>query len=80
MMNNFQMPAQLIQMLKGGDPKQIAMNMLQKNAKGNPMLENLMNLANNGDNAAIEQVCRNVIRSKGMDPDELMKNFQSQWQ
>lgn len=77
MMNNFQMPAQLIQMLKGGDPKQIAMNMLQKNAKGNPMLENLMNLANNGDNAAIEQICRNALRSKGYDPDELMKNFQS---
>lgn len=76
-MNNF--PVQLIQMLKGGNPQQVAMNFLQQNSKGNPMLENLMGMMNNGDSAGIEKVCRNVIKSKGYDPDELMKNFQSQW-
>lgn len=78
-MNNFQMPTQLLQMLKNGNPQQIAMNLLQQNAKGNPMLENLMNLANKGDNAAVEEICKNVIRSKGYNPDELMNNFKNQF-
>lgn len=70
---------QLVQMIKCGNPKQIAMNLLQQNAKGNPMFENLISLSNNGDNAAIEQICKNIIRSKGMNPDELMEQFQSQF-
>lgn len=78
-MNNMQFPTQLIQMIKGGNPQQIAMNLLQQNAKGNPILENIMTFANKGDDAAVEEICKNVIRSKGMDPDELMKNFQSQF-
>lgn len=76
-MNN---PLQLIQMLKkSGNPQQMALNMLQQNCNGNPMLENLVNMANNGDGAGVEQVCRNIIKSRGMDPDELMKNFQGQF-
>lgn len=78
-MSNFNIPPQIMQMLKSGNPQQIAMNFLQQNSPGNPMLENILNLANNGDMAGVETVCKNVIRSKGLDPDELMKNFQSQW-
>lgn len=74
-----QMPMQLIRMLKSGDPQQIAMNMLQQNAKGNPMLENIVDLANNGDSVGVEQVCRNIIKSKGYDPDELMNNIKNQF-
>lgn len=75
-MNNI---IQLIQMVKNGNPQQIAMNLLQQNAKGNPMFENLINLTNNGDMAAVEQICKNIIRSKGMDPDKMMEQFQSQF-
>lgn len=78
-MNNMQFPTQLIQMLKGGNPQAIAMNLLQQNCKGNPMMENIMNLANQGDGAAVTEVCKNIIRSKGMDPDELMNNFKNQF-
>lgn len=78
-MNNFQIPPQLMQMLKGGNPQQIAMGFLQQNTKGNPMMENLFSLANKGDGEAVEKICRNIIKSKGYDPDELMKNFQSQF-
>lgn len=78
-MSNFQMPIQLMRMLKGGNPQQIAMNLLQQNSNGNPMLENLLNLANDGNNAAVEQVCRNILTSKGYNPDELMKSIQDQF-
>lgn len=78
-MNNFNIPPQLMQMLKGGNPQQVVMSLLQQNSKGNPMFENIVNLANNGDCAAVEEICKNAIRSKGLDPDEMMKKFQSQF-
>lgn len=74
------LPPQFLQMIRGGNPQQIAMDFLQQNSAGNPMLQNILDLANKGDGAAVEQVCRNVLKSKGYDPDELMKSFQSQWQ
>lgn len=78
MMNNFRISPQLIQAMKGVNPQQFAMNLLEKNAQGNPMLENILQLANNGDQAAVEQICKNAIRAKGYDPDELMTQFQNQ--
>lgn len=78
-MNNFQMPTQLINMIKGGNPQEIALNMLSGKAKGNPMLENLLNMANNGDGEAVTAMCKNILRSKGYNPDELYNQFQSQF-
>lgn len=78
MMNNFKIPFQLLKMLKGGNPQQVAMSMLQQNCKGNPMLENIATLANQGNGEAVTEVCKNIIKSKGLDPDELMRNFQNQ--
>ena len=78
-MNNFQISPQLIQMLKNGNPQQIVMGFLQQNAKVNPMMENLANMASSGNEAGVIQLCKNLIRSRGMDPDELMKNFQSKF-
>lgn len=75
-MNNFNLPPQLLQMLKGGNPQSVAMNMLQQNAN-NPMMQNLLNLANQGNGAGVETICRNILKSKGYDPDELMKEFQN---
>lgn len=72
-MNNM---SQLIQMVKNSNnPQQMAINMLRQNSKGNPMLENLINLASNGNTSGVEEVCRNILRSSGYDPDELMNQF-----
>lgn len=79
MMNNFQIPPQILNMIKGGgNPQQIAMSMLSNKAKGNPMLENLLNMVNNGNEEGITTICKNILKSKGYDPDELMKNIQNQ--
>lgn len=80
MMNNFQTPMQLIQLMRGGNPQQIAMNLLSQNAKGNPMLENVLNLASNGDpNGQVETIVRNICKQKNLDPDELMRTVRSQF-
>lgn len=76
-MNNMQISTQLIQMLKGGDPQQILLNMLQQNA--NPMAQNIIGLMNNKDQKGIEQLARNICESKGIDADELMNNVKNQF-
>lgn len=74
-MNNI--PIQLIQMLKGGDPRQIAMNMLGQNS--NPMAKNALDMINNGDINGLENICRNICKSRNIDIDELMKNIKNQF-
>ena len=52
----FQMnPMQLIGMLKNsGNPQQMIITMLEQCAQGNPVMENLINLAKNNDTKSIE--------------------------
>lgn len=68
---------QMINMLKGGNPQQIAMNMLQQKMGTNPMLNNVFNLANAGDVKGIEDVARNLARAKGVDIDSLYNQVAS---
>lgn len=78
-MSNFNLPPQLIQMFKGGNPQQTIMGMLQQNTKGNPMMENVMGMMNNGNSKGVEQIARNLCKSRGIDPDEAFKQIQSQF-
>lgn len=68
---------QMINMLKGGNPQQIAMNMLQQRMGTNPMLNNVFNLANSGDVKGIEDVARNLAKAKGVDIDSLYNQLTS---
>ena len=73
-MNN---PIQMLKMMMGkSTPQQMVMNMMGNN---NPMVNNLMNMAKNGDNKGIENFARNICKEKGMDFDkefqDFMKNF-----
>ncbi len=69
---------QLLQMFKGGNPQQIAMNMLQQRSGNNPIFQNVMNMVNNGDMSGVEQVARNICKEKGIDADQLMNQVQQQ--
>jgi hypothetical protein len=69
-------PAQLIQMIKQGqNPQQLLMNILEGQAKSNPMSANLLELAKKGDSASIEQIARNLCQSKGIDFDKEFSSF-----
>ena len=74
-MNNIS--PQLIQMLKkGGNPQQMLMGILRNNS--NPMAENIIGLMNQNDSKGIEAIARNLCASRGINPDELLKNIQNQ--
>lgn len=74
-------PMQLIQMLRGNqNPQQMMLQMLQQNAKGNPILENALEKVQNGDYQGLEQIAQNVCKERGLDYNQTMnglaKNFQ----
>lgn len=77
MTNNFQIPPQLIQMMKGGgSPQQILSSML--NGRNDGVSQNILNMMNTNNGNGIETLARNLCKSRGIDPDELMKNVQNQ--
>ena len=72
-------PIQLIQMIKGGqNPQQLVMNILQQKSQNNPILNNAMNLAQNGDASALQALARNLAAQRGLDFDKEFANFKSQ--
>ena len=74
-MNN---PMQLINMLKGiKSPKDAVINMVKSN--NNPMVKNLVEMAENGNSKGVEEFARNLYAQQGRDFDkefnDFMKNF-----
>lgn len=58
-------------MLKGMTPKGIVKQL----AGNNPMLGNLINMAEKGDNQVVETFARNVLKERGLNYDEELKKF-----
>lgn len=74
-MNN---PMQFMNMLKGiKNPKDAVINIIKSN--NNPMVQNLVEMAEKGDSQGIENFARNMLKEQGRDFDaemnEFMKNF-----
>lgn len=56
------------------NPQQI-INKMMPQIQNNPILSNALNLAQKGDDKAVEQIARNVCQSRGIDFDSAFKNF-----
>ena len=70
------MALQILQMIKSGaNPQQLIMQYLQKEMSNTPIGQNLLNMAQKGDGAGIEQVARNIMTSKGLDYDKEFNAF-----
>ena len=73
-------PIQLIQMLKSGqNPQQLIMNIFQQNVNSNPILQNAINLAQNGNTTALEMIARKLAQEKGLNYDKEFSNFEQQY-
>lgn len=69
-------PINLIKMMNGKmNPQQIAMNLLGQN--NNPMINNLIKMANDGNQKGVEDFARNLFKGQGRDFDKEMSNFMS---
>ena len=70
-MNN---PMQFMNMLNGiKKPKDVVINMIKSN--NNPMVKNLVEMAEKGDNEGIEKFARNMFKEQGRDFDSEIKQF-----
>lgn len=67
---------QIIQLIKGGqNPQQLVMQILQQQAQNNPMGANLLELIKNNKTADVEQIVRNLAKTKGIDFDTEFNSF-----
>ena len=70
-------PMQIIQMIKGGsNPQQLIMSFFQQ--QNNPMANNLLQMAQNGNTSGIEQIARNMCAQRGLDFDKEFNSFKQQ--
>ena len=70
-MNN---PMQFMNLLNGiKNPKDAVINMIKSN--NNPMIKNLVEMAEKGDNEGIEKFARNIFKEQGRDFDSEIKQF-----
>ena len=59
-------PKMLIQMIRqGNNPQQLMLSVLQGRAYNNPLGQNLLNLAQQGNAAEIEKIVRNLYTQQG---------------
>jgi hypothetical protein len=71
-------PMQLIQMIKGGsNPQQLLMGILQQQGNNNPILNNVMRLAQSGNASGLEMLARNLAAQRGLDFDKEFANFKN---
>ena len=59
------------------NPKQMALQMLEKEAQVNPTFAQLLTLAYNNDTKGIEQMVRGLLESQGVDYDKEFNSFYS---
>lgn len=67
-MNN---PIEFIKAIK--NPQEFVMNMVSTNS--NPMLKNLVEMAQKGDRKGLEQFATNMFKEQGKDFNEIMNLF-----
>lgn len=69
-------PTQIIKSLMGKmNPEQVVMQMIGNNT--NPMITNLIQMAQKGDSKGIEEFARNYFRERNMDFDTEFSKFMS---
>lgn len=71
-MNNM---IQFMNVMKQGNPQQIAMNMLEENAKNNPFFANILELVKKGDKKEVEDIVKNMAKEKGIDFEKEFNSF-----
>lgn len=70
-------PMQMLQnfIMKGFSPQKIVEQM----TGSNPMMSNLMKMANAGDTSGVENFARNMFKEKGRDFDKEFSEFRSKF-
>lgn len=73
-MNNLSM-MQLLSMLKTGNPEQVATQIIKKNFSSDPLMQNLLKMANEGNTQGLQQFATQFFQSQGTNLNSEMNNL-----
>lgn len=68
-------PMHLMAMLKRGNPRWVAMQIVQQNYPNDPTAQNLIQMAERGDTQNLEKVVGNMLGAQGKDFSAEMQNL-----
>lgn len=72
-------PINIFQMMKAG-PKQFIQQMMGNNQiMRNPMVQNVMQMAQQGNMRGVEQMARNLCKEKGLNADEVFNQVKGKF-
>ena len=73
-------PINLFQMMRGG-PQQVLQQMMNNNPQmnNNPLVKNMLDMAQKGNIQGIENIGRNMAKEKGIDFDKAFSDFRNQF-
>lgn len=68
-------PTELFQLLKKGNPKEVAIQLIQTNFANDPLAQNLMAMGQNGDQKGLEEFATKYFSQYGRDFNTEMNNL-----
>ena len=68
-------PMNLMMMLKQGNPRQVAMQIIQNNYPNDPRMNQLVQMAERGDIQSLQKVAEQVLGSQGKNISAEMSNL-----
>lgn len=68
-------PMQLMMMLKNGNPRQVAYQIIQQKYPNDPQMQNLLRLGQQGDVQSLQKIAQNVLGAQGKDFSAEMQNL-----
>ena len=72
-------PINIIQMMRDGPQQFLQQIMGNSQIMSNPMMKNVVGMAQNGDTKGIEQMARNLCKEKGLNADEVMNQLKGKF-
>lgn len=66
-------PMQLMMMLKNGNPREVATQIIQNNYPNDPNMQNLLRMGEQGDTQSLQRIAENMLGRQG-------KNFSAEMQ
>ena len=70
-------PMQLMGLLKGKNPQEMAMSMIKNSNINDPMINQLLQLAQSGDIKSMNKIAENFFKGQGLDFNNEFNNFMS---
>lgn len=70
-------PMQLVGLLKGKNPQEMAMSMIKNSNINDPMINQLLQLAQSGDINSMNKIAENFFKGQGLDFNNEFNNFMS---